>query len=139
MSAKDSVHSAVADSERVQAPAPWEPSICNAPLWMGGSPAGHCQAPSYGHQLPARYLEEVRGWSHPIYCFGHACPAHGGPQADEVRIFQDGLTNEGRRMWCAVQPDFINLHESHAGFDGNPVVAVAKLRAAIAKAEEAKP
>ncbi len=42
-------------------------------------------------------------------------------------------------MWCAVQPDFINLHESHAGFDGNPVVAVAKLRAAIAKAEEAKP
>ncbi len=38
-------------------------------------------------------------------------------------------------MWCAVMPDFINLQESPAGFDGNAIRAVANLRAAIAKAE----
>jgi hypothetical protein len=32
-------------------------------------------------------------------------------------------------------PDFENLQESEAGFDGNPVKAVANLRSAIAKAK----
>jgi len=30
-------------------------------------------------------------------------------------------------------PGFINLQESEAAFDGNPVIAVAKLRAALSK------
>jgi hypothetical protein len=40
----------------------------------------------------------------------------------------DGYTNEGRPMWCAVAPDFENLQESPAGFDGNPITALANLR-----------
>lgn len=115
-------------------PGPSETSTCRVPMWMGGSPAGFCDATAYGHQLPEGYLKQTRSLLQAPYCFGHACPAHGGPKADEVRIFQDGLTNEGRRMWCAVNPDFINLQESAAGFDGNPVVAAMKLREAIAKA-----
>lgn len=134
-------HLAVAETKSVQGrkPAPWDQSTCNVPMWMGGSPAGHCDAPAYGHQLPERYLADVRGWTRPLYCFGHACPAHGGPKADEIRIFQDGLTEGGRPMWCAVMPDFINLHESPAGFDSNPVEAAANLRAAISQATGAKP
>ena len=115
-------------------PEPWGLSTCQAPMWMGGSPAGVCNEIAYGHQLPELYLKEMRGLQWPPYCFGHACSKHGGPQEKETRIFQDGLTNEGRRMWCAVNPDFINLQESSAGFDGNPFTAVSKLRKAIAKA-----
>lgn len=51
-----------------------------------------------------------------------------------MRIFQDGLTDEGRQMWCAVMPGFVNLQDSSAGFHGKPVQAVANLKAAIAKA-----
>ncbi|MDO9402075.1 MAG: hypothetical protein Q7T46_11610 [Polaromonas sp.] len=120
-------------------PAAWEPSTCNVPMWMGGSPAGQCNAPSYGHQLPERYLVEALGRQRPPYCFGHACSAHGGPKVDEFRIFQDGLTNQGRPMWCAVLPDYINLQESPAGFDGNPLVAVANLRSAVSKATGTAP
>ena len=115
-------------------PGPLEKSNCQVPMWVFGSPMGTCNEIAYGHQLPETYLKEVRGLLRPPYCFGHACPQHGGPRAEETRIFQDGLTNEGRRMWCAVNPDFKNLQESPAGFDGNPLIAVAKLRAAIAKA-----
>jgi hypothetical protein len=59
---------------------------------------------------------------------------HGGPREGEPIVFQDGLTPEGRPMWCAVMPDFINLQESLAGFDGDPVRSVSNLRAALAKA-----
>lgn len=114
--------------------APWQQGSCNVAMWMGSAPAGHCGKQSHGHQLPVRYLKETRDGYVVPYCFGHACPAHGGPLENEPRIFQDGLTDEGRPMWCAVLPDFTNLHESPAGFDGNPVIAVANLRAAIAKA-----
>ena len=115
-------------------PGPWQQFNCRVPMWMGGSPAGFCDAIAYGNQLPEAYLKETRGLLQPPYCFGHACPVHGGPKIDEVRIFQDGLTDKGRRMWCAVNPDFINLQESPSGFDRDPLIAAMKLRAAIAKA-----
>lgn len=117
-------------------PAAWQESKCRAPMWMGGMPAGYCSEKAYGHQLPQQYLEQTRGRRDSAYCFGHACPMHGGPKETEVRIFQDGYTSSGRPMWCAVMPDFINLQESPVGFDGNPMRAVEKLRDAIARTQE---
>lgn len=119
-------------------PAPWQEGKCNSPMWVMGTPAGCCGNKAYGHKLPEKYLQDVLGWRHTPYCVGHACPAHGGPGERDVRIFRDGTTDEGRVMWCAVMPDFINLQESPAGFDGNPLAAVSKLHAAIAKAEASK-
>jgi len=119
-------------------PAPWQASRCNAPMWMGGAPAGLCGANAYGHQLPRAYLREAQGRGEISYCFGHACPEHGGPSKTGIRIFQDGLTDQGRPMWCAVAPDFINLQESPAGFDGDPMQAVENLGTAIAKARGAQ-
>lgn len=114
---------------------PWQKSRCRTPVWLGGCPAGLCNKEAYGYQLPKEYLQQTRGVETLAYCFGHACPAHGGPQLDEVRIFQDGYTPQGRQMWCAVMPDFINLQESPAGFDGNPNNAVRKLKAALSAME----
>lgn len=96
-------------------------------MWMGGSPAGFCDKPAWGEQFPrevlaardSRYL-----FGRPAYCHGPCCPDHGGPKADEPRVYQDGYTPEGRPMWCAVNPDFINLQESPAGFSGNPLEAL---------------
>ncbi|GHC58602.1 hypothetical protein GCM10010096_34670 [Alcaligenes pakistanensis] len=119
--------------EHKHTPGPWQESACRAPMWLGGAPAGLCGAKAHGHQFPSDYLLHTRGHKDFPYCFRHACPNHGGPQVNEVRIFQDGLTDEGRQMWCAVMPDFVNLQESPAGFHGNPVRAVANLKAAIAK------
>lgn len=114
---------------------------CRVPMWMGGFPSGHCDKEAFGDQLPRAILERERGYSreyNPIpYCFGPCCPAHGGPQADEIRVYADGYTPKGRPMWCAVMPDFINLQESEAGFDGNPFVARDNLRTALAEAREA--
>lgn len=105
---------------------------CRVPMWMGGCPAGFCGDEAYGPQLPQGYLFETRNWRRgdKPYCFGPCCPNHGGPKAGEPIIFQDGLTEQGRQMWCAVLPGFINLQESPAGFSGNPVEAVANLRKA---------
>lgn len=115
-------------------PNPWQQSSCRAPMWMFGSPAGHCGATSYGVQYPRDYLKSTRYSSDFPFCFGHACPGHGGPKEGEPIIFQDGSTEGGRQMWCAVMPDFINLQESPAGFSGDPMKAIRLLRAAIAKA-----
>ncbi len=59
----------------------------------------------------------------------------GGPKEGEPILFRDGLTPEGRPMYCAVMPGFENLQESPAGFDGNGIRAIANLRAEVAKAE----
>jgi len=116
----------------------WSGGTCMVSMWMGGCPAGYCGKEAFGPQYPREYLAHIDGrylFDRPAYCFGACCPAHGGPPAGEPIIFQDGLTERGRPMWCAVMPGFINLQESAAGFSGNPVAAVSNLRAAIAKAE----
>lgn len=114
--------------------APWEAGKCRVPMWMGGCPSGHCDKPAFGHQYPYEYIKHLCYWAdRPSYCFGHACPAHNGPKEGDPIIFADGNTPEGRQMWCAVMPGFINLQESPAGFSGNPVLAVKMLRAAISK------
>lgn len=115
-------------------PTPWQTGKCNVPMWMMGAPAGFCQKPANGPQLPQALLN----WVNRPYCHGHCCPAHGGPQDGDPIVFQDGCTEEGRQMWCAVMPDFVNLQESPAGFSGNALEAVKNLRAAIAKAKGEK-
>lgn len=111
--------------------------VCRVPMWMGGAPYGFCGKPAFGEQYPRevlarrvpRYLFEG-----PPYCHGPCCPDHGGPREYEPRIYQDGCTKEGRPMWCAVMPDFINLQESPAGFAGDGNAAIAELMKAIREA-----
>jgi len=117
-------------------------STCRVPMWMGGAPAGFCGKPAYGEQYPREVLADRDGrylFDHPAYCHGPCCPMHGGPQAHEPRIYQDGYTKQGRPMWCAVMPDFVNLQESPAGFDGDGRRALLNLKSAIAAAKGAKP
>jgi hypothetical protein len=101
-----------------------------------GCPAGFCDDVAYGHQLPGEILRYERNYDREYnrvpYCFGHCCPGHGGPGKDDPRFFTDGITSRGYQMWCCVGPDFENLQESPAGFDGNPFVAREKYRAAQA-------
>lgn len=114
--------------------APWIEGKCRVPMWMGGSPSGHCGERAFGPQYPREYLAHRNAryrLDSPPYCFGPCCPKHEGPAEGEPIIFQDGYTEQGRPMWCAVMPGFINLQESPAAFDGNPVIAVAKLRQAL--------
>lgn len=107
---------------------------CRRPMWIGGSPAGFCDQPAFGPQLPLEVLQETRARYDRPYCFGPCCPTHGGPKDGDPIVFEDGLTAHGRPMYCAVMPGFRNLQEDPAGFDGNGNVAINKLRAAIAKA-----
>lgn len=116
----------------------WSGGKCRVPMWMGGCPSGHCGNEAFGPQYPREYLATKKArymFDHPPYCHGPCCPSHGGPETGEPIIFQDGYTDKGRPMWCAVMPGFVNLQESEAGFHGNPIIAVRELRAAIAKAE----
>ena len=105
-------------------------------MWMMGAPAGFCGEPANGPQLPLKVLAWTRAWraEDRPYCHGPCCPKHGGPKAGEPILFMDGTTERGYPMWCAVMPDFENLQESPAGFDGDPMRAIDALRAAIAKA-----
>lgn len=108
----------------------WSGGKCRVPMWMGGCPSGFCGEPANGPQLPYEALNWERGWQRgdAPYCFGPCCPNHGGPKAGEPILFMDGYTEQGRPMWCAVMPDFKNLQESPAGFDGNPNRAVVNLK-----------
>lgn len=119
-----------------QAEIPWAKSKCRVPMWMGGLPSGHCGNPTFGPQLPREILWRERNWGRgdAPYCFGPCCPNHGGPKEGNPIIFQDGYTQQGRQMWCAVMPDFINLQESPAGFSGDPIAAIASLNAALSAA-----
>ena len=124
-----------------QAKSAWSGGKCRVPMWMGGCPAGHCDQEAFGPQYPREYLAEKNArymFDRPAYCHGPCCPAHGGPKADEPIIFQDGLTDKGRPMWCAVMPGFINLQESAVGFSGNPIIAVRELRSALSRHGEGK-
>lgn len=115
---------------------PWKEGKCRVPMWVAVSPAGFCEKDAFGPQYPRQYLasENPRYLiDRPPYCVGHCCPSHGGPKAGDPIIFQDGLTDQGRPMYCAVMPDFVDLQVSPAGFDGNPLVAVKNLRSALSQ------
>ena len=102
---------------------------CRVPMWMAGCPAGFCGNSANGPQLP----REVLNWRDTPYCHGPCCPGHGGPKDGDPIVFQDGYTEAGRVMWCAVMPGFRSLQEDAAGFDGSPNAALKKLRAALSK------
>ena len=42
-------------------------------------------------------------------------------------IYQDGHTEGGQPMWCAVYHDFVNLQESPAAFHAEPWTAIKML------------
>jgi hypothetical protein len=50
---------------------------CSVPMWSGGCPAGFCDEPAYGEQVPPEPWQ--RGLPR-AYAPGLACPGHGGPQ-----------------------------------------------------------
>jgi hypothetical protein len=102
-------------------------------MWAAGSPAGFCDKEAYGPQLPfdLLYLQRAYRRENVPYCHGPCCPNHGGPNPADPIVFQDGWTEEGRPMWCAVMPGFVNLQENLAGFDGDSFIAVQKLMLAI--------
>lgn len=117
--------------------ASWEKSTCRVPMFSGmGYPDGFCDKPAFGPQLPEQFYNLYSGrrdgytgrllnpWP---YCSGHACPTHHGPSEGEPIIFQDGTGEDGRPMYCAVMPGFVNLQESEAEFDQDPRKAVKRL------------
>lgn len=119
----------------------WDGGKCRVPMWMAGFPAGFCDVPANGPQLPMEVLFWSRAWraEDRPYCFGPCCPNHGGPKDGEPIVFQDGYTEKGRQMWCAVMPDFEDLQISPAGFSGNGNEAIRLLREEIAKGNEGQP
>lgn len=125
-------------SAQPHTPAAWEGGKCRVPMWIMGTPAGLCGEPANGPQWPISLLqyERPRGFGDGVapYCHGPCCPKHGGPRDGEPILFTDGTDERGHRMWCAVMPGFENLQESPAGFDVDPMRAIAKLTAAISRA-----
>ena len=58
---------------------------CSVPMWSEGCPAGFCDAPAYGKQIPGqrRYGEFVYTTGEKFitgYCPALACYNHGGPE-----------------------------------------------------------
>lgn len=98
---------------------------CSVPMWCMGVPAGFCDRPAYGERPPGQtYYSYGAGREMRLdgryagYVPGLACSIHGGPKE---RTFMDG------NAWCAVNPDFVNLQESPAGFGATREEAVAAL------------
>ena len=59
---------------------------CSVPMWMGGLPAGFCDAPAYGNPMPyTAFRNENTGemtradGGYTGYVPALACPGHGGP------------------------------------------------------------
>lgn len=59
---------------------------CSVPMWQMGCPAGFCDAPAYGKQIPCGQFRDA--WTGELkrfdgryngYVPGLACEAHGGP------------------------------------------------------------
>lgn len=106
-----------------------EAGRCSVPMWMGGLPAGCCGEDAYGLQIEGQEVRmgrEVRRIDGKFngYAGGLACPRHAGPEKVGPRVFEDGHSESGRQMWCAVYEDFENLQESPAEFHINAWVAV---------------
>jgi hypothetical protein len=107
---------------------------CRVPMWMGGCPSGFCGEAAYGVQVEGREARDA--WTGELrrldgkysgYSSGLACPRHAGPEKIGPRVFEDGKTPDGYRMWCAVYEDFENLQESPAEFHRHAWVAVSNL------------
>lgn len=107
---------------------------CRVPMWSGGLPAGYCDKPAYGEYIEGETFKDA--WTGEVrrfdgvyrgYVSGPCCPDHGGPQKTGPRVFQDGNTENGRPMWCAVYEDFVNLQESPAEFHPKPWIAIKML------------
>ena len=111
-----------------------EAGRCSVPMWMGGYPSGRCGKEAYGVWIPGPMVYHASKGrmvrddnKYDGYVPDLACPCHGGPQKDEPRAFVDGTDQYGKRMWCAVFPDFVDLQESPAEFHIKPWVAIARL------------
>lgn len=107
---------------------------CQVPMWMGGSPDGFCDNPAFGFYIEGPTFRD--GYTGEVcridgkwkgYSGGLCCPNHSGPNELGPRVYQDGWSERGRPMWCAVFHDFINLMESPAEFDERPWVAIQRL------------
>jgi len=107
---------------------------CQVPMWMGGTPAGFCDQPAFGVYIEGPTFRD--GWTGEVrrmdgkwkgFSGGLCCPNHSGPNEFGPRVFQDGWSERGRPMWCAVFHDFINLQESPAEFDERPWEAIQRL------------
>lgn len=93
---------------------------CSVPMWSGGLPSDFCDRDAYGERPAGKTFTRWDGHEFRLdgkyagYVPALACPAHGGPTA---RVFKDG------NMWCAVDPDFVDLQASPAGFGETPALA----------------
>lgn len=63
---------------------------CSVPMWIMGSPAGHCGEKAYGHRPPSRMVMNYpagrmvrEDGRYDGYAPGLACPMHGGPKGGE--------------------------------------------------------
>ncbi len=108
--------------------------ICSVPMWTGGVPDGFCGKPAYGVYIDGpKFRDAYTGRMQRLdgkfdgYVPHLACPSHSGPSETGPRVFADGLSETGRRMWCAVYEDFENLQENPAEFHENPWTAIARL------------
>lgn len=115
--------------------------VCSVPMWCAGLPAGICGKPAYGVYIDGPTFRDA--WTGEVrridgkwrgYAPGLCCPDHGGPDEVGPRVMQDGYSEDGRPMWCAVMHDFVNLQESPAAFHVNPWVAVSMLKQLIVEA-----
>ncbi len=110
--------------------------MCRVPMFSGlGGPAGFCGRPAFGVHIEGETFRD--GWTGQRrrldgkwngYVYGPCCPQHGGPEETGPRVYQDGHSERGMAMWCAVYEDFENLQESPAEFHEKPWVAIAQLK-----------
>ena len=63
---------------------------CSVPMWMGGLPAGFCDADAFGKRPAGEGMRRSDGsimrfdGKYSRYIPGLACPSHGGPELKEV-------------------------------------------------------
>jgi len=68
---------------------------CSVPMWRNGMPAGFCDKPAFGNQIPSETFRDRDGrrrrtdGKYEGYVPALACPAHGGPPAPFVDIVFD--------------------------------------------------
>jgi hypothetical protein len=109
---------------------------CQVPMFSGyGGPAGFCDKDAYGEYIDGPRFRDA--WTGQVrrldgkydgYALGPCCPMHGGPEKEGPRVFQDGYSEKGHAMYCAVYEDFENLQESPAEFHTQPWTAIELLK-----------